>query len=153
MSWSPSGEPLLLVDTQPGQRITASCRVLLDQLEHRWELGPVVAGDDGRVDLPLQIPPEAWLDDLAHDYLTQLVFMVDFDGHYLRAPPAWPVWPQGRLAEPSVYDAEAQQRLAPNGVLRAELRAGAGPHEWIAPDLGSRSASRADEPQDSGGGW
>lgn len=112
--------PAVHVEARSGALVTVTAEARLGELRHAWAVLPVVSSGDA-VDVPLEVPPEAWLHRAAADYLTDLRVWVEVDGV------AWLqigslAWPDGSTGAPVVWTAEEAERLAPQGVLRAELR-------------------------------
>jgi hypothetical protein len=58
----------------------------------------------------------------AADYVTDLAAMLTVGRRQVRAPDAFVTWPEGPEATPVLWTTSEQRALAPQGVLRPELR-------------------------------
>jgi hypothetical protein len=128
------GLPAVRVDAPPGLAVEFDARVSLEHLEHRWTEGPWVTGDAPLV-VSLAVPAEAWLDDAAADYLTDLYVEVRVGGRIVTPGRAFLAWPQGRLGAPVVWTKAEAAVQAPQGTLRAELRQEGGGAIRVHPSL------------------
>jgi hypothetical protein len=112
-------------------------RVALGNLDHRWELEGLSSGETGLLELPLALPEEAWLDDAAEDYVTDLVTTVDVDTERIKLPVLHLAWTNGRVEDPELWTRQQMRDRAPNGVLDAALRTHAiEPHARLLPWVG-----------------
>ena len=129
-------------------------RVRLGALGFSWEQGPVHPDASGLVSLVVTPPPEAFLHDLATDYVTDMaVLMVGHDPDrkikvYGEAPPVFLAWPSGRDGGVEIWDRATALARAPRGVVsdtvRASLLPAAAEVRVLAP-VGRGSPPPADE--------
>lgn len=102
--------------------------VRLGSLGYRWEEG-LTASEGGVVSVPFEPPPEAFLDDLALDYLTDLRARVigstegGSEPFVVWSPPGFLAWPHGPVGGCELWDQALVDSLAPNGVVSATARA------------------------------
>ena len=123
--WVDVGSGLALVADLPAGTWDVRVEARLGGLRHAWTFELTAVEATSTVDL--RIPEEAWLDDLAASYVTNLVVRLtgtspETGGLVLLAPRAYLAWPGGSGSTPVVWDAEAQEREAPLGVLDAAIR-------------------------------
>jgi hypothetical protein len=116
----------LNVDLDPGD-YTLRVRASLGAESYTWEQ-PIVVTTAGTVEVSLAPPAEAFLHDLAEDYVTGLgVKIVATDQSRVlwiaNAPTAFLAWPTGRTNAPVVWDAPTMAVEAPLGVVDAAVRA------------------------------
>lgn len=132
----------LKADLDPALEASISVEAALAGLQTSWTQGPY-AGEGGVVTVRLAVPPEAFLDEAAVDYLTVLrvrVLAEDVEGHgfQVRAPNAYLTWPSGAQGAGVVWDPARAEADAPGGVVNATLRASLGARSeghWIQPPI------------------
>jgi hypothetical protein len=142
-----------VIDVDPSISIDLVLSASLAGLATKWAQGPYVADYTGQLVVRLDIPPEAFLDNAALDYLTgvRVTLVGSTDGHKVfdtRAPGVFLAWPFGEAAGPVVWDKATAATNAPNGIVSELVRASFGTlpsNVWVRPPIGTTRPVATDE--------
>jgi hypothetical protein len=133
----------LQADVDPALTFTLSVEAGLSGLHTGWTQGPYRANEQGVVTARLIPPSEAFLHEVALDYLTVLRVRLTGTGEdgsvlIIRAPNAFLAWPNGQQAGPVVWDRATAAVEAPNGVVSETVRTSLGElpeGAWVQPSM------------------
>ncbi|MEZ4323233.1 MAG: hypothetical protein R3F61_37560 [Myxococcota bacterium] len=106
-------------------------QVRLSNLSYTWDVATTLTHGDESIWVGLDLPPEAFVDDAARDYLMDLWVSIDFGSRRQRIGPLYVAW-----SDPSSYtilDSSDFPAWASNGVLRSELRLDVPPGVRVMP--------------------
>ena len=112
--------PALEVDTEPGTEIRLSMTIQFGELRYSWEQSPVVAGE-AHVLVPINVPEAAFLHSKATDYVSDVIVYATV-GNRTWVDAAALAWPNGPDQAVVLWTYDELPRMAPQGVLRSELR-------------------------------
>ncbi|MCB9668629.1 MAG: hypothetical protein H6736_03550 [Alphaproteobacteria bacterium] len=133
IAWLEPG--VLLVKGNPGESYALHGYVRLGELSYRWSEPRVQLPEGGEVVVPLRIPEEAFLHEAAFDYVTDLLVQVDLGKRRQSATLAHLVWSHPAVP-PMVIGQDELATVAPNGVIRDEVRRDLPPGVRQMPDVG-----------------
>lgn len=127
-AWTTAEPDLALAvqgDRAPGA-VMVEARAWFGGLEYSWTTGPHRIAADECDTVQFAVPPEAFLHQLATQYVTDLlvrVVPVDERGNRLQEtalPVAYAIWPHGPSEAPEIWDRNGLAANAPYGVLDPE---------------------------------
>lgn len=112
----------------PGLTFFERWEIRLGSLAFSWDTGPHTVDESGKLYVPVDIPQEAFLHELAEDYLTDMRVRLDatLGGgpiQRLLSPSLFLAWPDGAYGGARVWNEETAQQEPPLGIIDEDLRA------------------------------
>jgi len=99
------------------------CIVRLGALSSSWSQGPYEIAPGETLLVEVEVPEEAFLDELAETYVSSLRVRAQIEGTFGLLDEAVVAWPDGEGGEPVVWTLDTMETEAPYGVLDATVQA------------------------------